>query len=476
MTRILQDQIDLGSETALDLLVKSNEDKATLAATLTNKGTAANPDTETWSALLTKTADLNVEAGRAILDVPFVSRTIGGLVTGGGGRGDSSVIGIAWGRWAFYWKQNSPTVLVRVDLKNNTAIPNYNTQYSVLGYVVENSVSGVVDGNWFFQQAYVANNKIIMINTTTLTVYDVDEATGVLAVNINITLGASINSASTICGANSDLSKFLIYDGDCIAAGSHANFKFVATSDGSVTAASSVPVGSSSHICPAVYDNDLVFSRTGAWPNDDTSIRTVNHFAIDWDTLELTYTGYTFFCNGSSTYASNRKVLISATSGKRYIPYFYNATFLYCLSDGTSTKISEDVGHFIYNNASCPSVTELSDGGYAVINNYGLPIFLDENLELLYNGKNDINVRLITYAIITTSPAFKPEQQIYDEETQTIFACYYSYGWNDAYAAKFHVYIDKLAGYTRLHNGVTTPFWAQTTDADIEAGALDKAV
>lgn len=465
-TQLSQEQLDLGNQTAIDLLVESNENKDILAATLTNKGTPADASTETWGELLGKTIDLNVEAGRAILDVPIVSRTSNSL-----GVTDSftQARGVAWGRWMFYWKTG---VLRRIDLKNNTVLPNYDTPVEAGASAVSITVTGVSDTEWFKQQLYIKNNQIVMINTTTLTVYDVDEETGALSVNKTIILGSSIHAQSSICGANSDLSKFLIYDGASAISGSHANFKFVLASDGSVNAASSVPAGSSLHIAPAVYGNDLVFSSTQASPTDDTGIKTVLHYMIDWDNLTLTDTGFSFFCNGSATYANNREVLTSVETSKRYIPYHYNATFLYCLNDGTSTKIGGSVGNgdYTYNNSSCPTVTELSDGGYVVISNYGLPIFLDEDLALIYSSVNDVNNCLATTRRIGTFVINRGEAQIYDEASQTLYA-YFS-----TVIAKFKVYLNKVAGYTRVANGITTPFWSQSTEADIEAGALDKAV
>ena len=65
----------------------------------------------------------------------------------------------------------------------------------------------------------------------------------------------------------------------------------------------------------------------------------------------------------------------------------------------------------------------------------------------------------------------------YDEETETVlsFSDGTGAGYN-SFLPKFHVYLNKVAGYTRVANGITTPFWSNSTEADIEAGALDKAV
>ena len=468
-TQLSQEQLSIGDETALDLLVESNLNKTALAATLTNKGTTADPSTDTWAQLQTKAADLNVEAGRALLNIPLVSRTIRNLYGDYGNQNQH--LGVAWGRWAFAWESTSS--LRKFDLWNTTALPNYNTSTVVQPYTESVSVNGIGVRVYHVKQAYIRNNKAVMINATTLSVYDIAEATGDLTLTTEITLNTSVSVDGTLCGDNGDFTKFLYYNAEGTAVSAHTNFKFI-LADGSVTSASSVPSGTSSHVYPSIYGQDLIFSGTISNQAFDYSIFHTKHFSIDWDSLALTDTGHSFTCNGSGTYNRNFEVLVSTEDAKRYIPYHYNGTLLYCLDDGSSTTISGAAGNceINNNNATAPSVTHLSDGGHTVMSNYGLPIFLDEDISLRYTGADDINTALIKQKYITTLDSACVEEQVYDAVNNVLYSFIYNSGLS-FYAAKFKTYLGKCAGYTRLKNSITTPFFAQSTDADIEAGALD---
>lgn len=376
--------INVGNETALDLLISGNTNKTALAAALTAKGASANSSAETMPQLISKVNDLVIDTSREKVPAVWMSGNLS--------SDNVSPIKLV-GDWVCH-RYNNKIYFFKLDSFFNTdnypRVDNYKYNFSLLESFYIDRNSSIDNGVAFNADC----SKCYIYTSTALYIYSVDY------VNKTSTLLKTINyaepSSARHLSVNSDGTYALLAK-----AWQPQNIYVLdlSAADGATVSWSEISTGMSTgyyHICTFVGTNNIIDLFQG----NGNTVAVFKHYTIDFTTMTLTevysdsmdYGNNDYFDINNSYPFSNLKIgntdyVFVKGTGAYDADTQYPHLAVYNLTSHSFTKISAKAGLVSFDNGNVNrsiNVQQLDNGNYSIFCGLGyLPIQFDSALNVV---------------------------------------------------------------------------------------------